>query len=328
MVYPVFSSFVKADYEILTEKFSVEKYQYKHKKNILSHLIEQIKLFFFLLFNFGKFDFVYVWFADYHSLLPIIFSKLSGKKSLLVLGGYDVTFIPQFNYGSFNNPIRGFFAKNSMKYAWKSLAVSDNILQEAKQRVPQLNGEILYTGYSPEKFRFGEDERKREVVSVVGGNTFKRMMIKGVDLIVETAKLLPEIKFILIDLNEEIFEKNFGTIENVEIIKAMPQSELIKYFQNASVYAQFSLREGLPNSVCEAMLCGAIPVGTNSGGIPIAIGECGLIINERKAEAAAKAILDALNSPDELRKCARQRVVENFSFEKRKERLLKLIEEN
>ena len=328
MVYPVFSSFVKADYEILTEKFSVEKYQYNHKKNILSHLVEQAKLFFFLLFNVAKFDFTYVWFADYHSLLPIIFSKLSGKKSLLVLGGYDVTFIPQFNYGSFNNPIRAFFAKNSMKYAWKSVAVSDNILIEAKQRVPQLNGEILYTGYSPEKFRFGEDERKREVVSVVGGNTYKRMMIKGVDLIVETAKLLPEIKFILIDLNEEIFEKNFGTIENVEIIKAMPQSELIKYFQNASVYAQFSLREGLPNSVCEAMLCGAIPVGTNSGGIPIAIGECGLIINERKAEAAAKAILDALNSPDELRKCARQRVVENFSFEKRKERLLKLIEEN
>ena len=328
MVYPVFSSFVKADYEILTEKFSVEKYQYKHKKNILSHLIEQIKLFFFLLFNFGKFDFVYVWFADYHSLLPIIFSKLSGKKSLLVLGGYDVTFIPQFNYGSFNNPIRGFFAKNSMKYAWKSLAVSDNILQEVKQRVPQLNGEILYTGYSPEKFRFGEDERKREVVSVVGGNTFKRMMIKGVDLIVETAKLLPEIKFILIDLNEEIFEKNFGTIENIEIIRAMPQSELIKYFQNASVYAQFSIREGLPNSVCEAMLCGAIPVGTNAGGIPIAIGECGFIISKRNADAAAKAILDALNSSDELRKCARQRVVENFSFEKRKERLLKLIEEN
>ncbi len=328
MVYPVFSSFVKADYEILTEKFSVEKYQYKHKKNIFSHLIEQIKLFFFLLFNFGKFDFVYVWFADYHSLLPIIFSKLSGKKSLLVLGGYDVTFIPQFNYGSFNNPIRAFFAKNSMKYAWESLAVSDNILEEAKQRVPQLNGEILYTGYSPEKFRFGEGDRKREVVSVVGGNTYKRMMIKGVDLIVETAKLLPEIKFILIDLNEEIFEKNFGTIENVEIIRAMPQSELIKYFQNASVYAQFSIREGLPNSVCEAMLCGAIPVGTNAGGIPIAIGECGFIINERNADAAAKAIFDALNSSDELRKCARQRVVENFSFEKRKERLLKLIEEN
>ncbi len=328
MVYPVFSSFVKADYEILTEKFSVEKYQYKHKKNIFSHLIEQIKLFFFLLFNFGKFDFTYVWFADYHSLLPIIFSKLSGKKSLLVLGGYDVTFIPQFNYGSFNNPIRAFFAKNSMKYAWESLAVSDNILLEAKQRVPQLNGEILYTGYSPEKFRFSEGERKREVVSVVGGNTYKRMMIKGVDLIVETAKLLPEIKFILIDLNEEIFEKNFGTIENVEIIKAMPQSELIKYFQNTSVYAQFSIREGLPNSVCEAMLCGAIPVGTNAGGIPIATGECGFIINERNADAAAKAILDALNSSDELRKCARQRVVENFSFEKRKNRLLKLIEEN
>ncbi len=328
MVYPVFSSFVKADYEILTEKFSVEKYQYKHKKNIFSHLMEQIKLFFFLLFNFGKFDFVYVWFADYHSLLPIIFSKLSGKKSLLVLGGYDVTFIPQFNYGSFNNPIRAFFAKNSMKYAWESLAVSDNILEEAKQRVPQLNGEILYTGYSSEKFRFGEGDRKREVVSVIGGNTYKRMMIKGVDLIVETAKLLPEIKFILIDLNEEIFEKNFGTIENVEIIKAMPQSELIKYFQNASVYAQFSLREGLPNSVCEAMLCGAIPVGPNAGGIPIAIGECGFIINERNADAAAKAILDALNSSDELRKCARQRVIENFSFEKREERLLKLIEEN
>jgi glycosyltransferase involved in cell wall biosynthesis len=61
------------------------------------------------------------------------------------------------------------------------------------------------------------------------------------------------------------------------------------------VYAQFSITEGLPNVVCEAMLAGCIPVGSNVGGIPELIETTGILINERSPEIAKKAILDAYN---------------------------------
>ena len=38
----------------------------------------------------------------------------------------------------------------------------------------------------------------------------------------------------------------------------MPQEKLIPYYQKAKVYCQLSMREGLPNALCEALLVGLV----------------------------------------------------------------------
>jgi glycosyltransferase involved in cell wall biosynthesis len=50
------------------------------------------------------------------------------------------------------------------------------------------------------------------------------------------------------------------------------------------------MREGLPNALCEAMLCGCVPVGTKRNGIPTAIGDCGFYVPYDDPKAAAEAI--------------------------------------
>ncbi len=327
LVFPNFSSFVKTDYEILSREYEVKKFRYKHEKSALVHFAEQLKLLFFLLANFFSSDAVYVWFADYHSFLPVLSAKIFGKKSVLVLGGYDVTYIPEFDYGSFNKPLRAFCAKYSIANASLALAVAENIAAEALGKAPNANVTVLHTGYSPEKFDCRKNAERSGVLSVLGAYSHKRLYIKGADLIAETAKLLPDVKFTLVAVDESLFNKEFGKIENIEFAPQMPQEELKKYYAAASVYAQFSLREGLPNALCEAMLCGAIPVGTNAGGIPTAIGDCGFVISERSAETAANAILNAMKSNAEKRDCARGRIAENFSLEKRRTKLLKIMKE-
>ena len=112
---------------------------------------------------------------------------------------------------------------------------------------------------------------------------------------------------------------------NVQFIKKLSQEELRKYYSRAKVYVQFSLREGLPNAVCEAMMCECIPVGSDKNGIPTAIGDCGFILKQRDVQLAVQLISQAMKAPPALAKKARQRILENFTPLQRETALLSLI---
>jgi len=324
-VYTSFSSFVKTDHEILSKNYNVTKYQFKNSKNLFKMISEQAKLKIFLLLNIWKAKVVYIWFADYHSFLPILFSKVFGKKSILVLGGYDVTYIPELKYGSFSNPIRSFCAKYSIKNVTLNLSVSDNIKRDALKRVPDANIQNIYTGYSKDKFLLNNTEKKNIVLTVGSGDTLQRVKIKGIDFFIEVARKMPDYTFIVVGVGENALKLLKNIPANVEVIGKIKQKKLIEYYQKAKVYAQFSMREGLPNAICESMLCECIPVGFNNGGIPIAIGDCGFILDEKNVSKAVKLIEKAMNSPKDLREKARERIIENFDLGKRERELLELI---
>ena len=78
-VYVNFSSFVKADYEILSTFAHVTKYQFKPGKGIINTGLKLLNQFSYLLLHIWRFDAVFIWFSDYHSLLPILFSKFGRK---------------------------------------------------------------------------------------------------------------------------------------------------------------------------------------------------------------------------------------------------------
>lgn len=326
-IYQVFGTFVKNDYEILKKHFPVREFYYKASKKLTVNLLSQIKMCIWLLKNIWKAKFVYIWFADYHSFLPILFAKILTKKSFLVLGGYDVTYIPELKYGSFSNPIRAFCAKFSMKNATLNLAVSDNIEREALEKVPEAKVKTIYTGYSKDKFLLPKNEKKKIILTVGSGDSLQRIRLKGIDFFVDVAKAMPKYKFIIIGVSNDALKYLKDVPENVEILEKMEQNELIKFYQKSKVYAQFSMREGLPNAVCEAMLCGCIPVGFNSGGIPIAIGDCGFILKEKSVDKAIEMIEKAMNSPESLGKKARERIMKNFSLEQRENKILSIIKE-
>jgi colanic acid/amylovoran biosynthesis glycosyltransferase len=74
-------------------------------------------------------------------------------------------------------------------------------------------------------------------------------------------------------------------------------------------------REGIPNSMLEAMASGAPVVATHHGGIPEAVtdGASGLLVPENDAGALAAAMLRVMENDDLARSLAEQgrRVVEN-----------------
>lgn len=321
-----FSTFVKKDYEILKKYFQIRKFHYKASKKLTINLLSQIEMCIWLLKNIWSAKFIYIWFADYHSFLPILFAKLFHKKSFLVLGGYDVTYIPEIKYGSFSNPLRSFCAKFSMENATLNLSVSDNIEREALEKVPEAKIKVIYTGYSKDKFLPSTNEKEKIVLTVGEGDTLQRIKLKGIDFFIDVVRAMQKYKFIIIGISNDALKYLKDVPKNVEILERMEQYNLISFYQKAKVYAQFSMREGLPNAVCESMLCGCIPVGFNNGGIPIAIGDCGFILKERNVDAAVKLIEKAMNSPESLGKKARERIMKNFTLEKRENKIISIME--
>ncbi|OQX70519.1 MAG: hypothetical protein B6D62_04670 [Candidatus Cloacimonas sp. 4484_275] len=224
------------------------------------------------------------------------------------MGGYDVTYIPELNYGSFNSPLRSLATGFSIKNASLNLPVAERLKAEILQRFPRIKTEVVPTGYSPDYFVPDKNIKKENIVLTCGKiDSYKRFVIKGIDL--------PEMQKLIEPLPK-----------NLKLLEMIPQKEVIKFYQKAKVYAQFSLREGFPNSVCEAMLCECIPVGTDVGAMKEIIGNNGFLLKSRDISEIVQTIEKAINAPLSLGKKAREQIKKKFTVEQRKEKLYQLLE--
>ncbi len=347
------AKFILNDLEILKEKYDVRLYTAYTKKNLFI-IFSFLKQFLFLLFNIHKYQLVYIWFADYHSMLPVMFAKFFNKKSVIAVGGYDATNIPEIDMGAFNEDnlkkkIRSYALKYSLLNANLMLVVDDSLIENTNTYIysddinkaplkdgilnfiPQIRNKIrvVYTGFDEKFFERDENIDKENFVLSVGytpnDNEFRR---KGFDMLIETARQLKDINFTIIGVNEEQLKKfTAESFPNIKFLSNLDMNELRLYYSRAKVFAQLSLFEGQPNSLCEAMMLECIPVGSNVNGIPRVIGDTGYIVYKKNVKEISKKISEALNSPLAKGKAARRRIIENFSFERRRESILKIVKE-
>ena len=324
-IYTNYSTFVKTDFEILSSEHEVTKYQFKPVRGILKTAIQLIKQKIFLLINIWKFDAVFVWFADYHSFLPILFAKLLRKKSFVVIGGYDVANIPELKYGSLSSPLRKKLTLLSIRNASLCIPVVENLEKKLKEIAPKAKAKTIYTGYQFD-LKANSDlnyEREKLVLTVSITNNRQRFLIKGLDRFRELAEKLPEFQFCAIGVLEEA-ESLFDPLpKNLVLLPPLKQDELTGYYLKASFYAQFSRSEGLPNALCEAMLYGCIPLGIDVGGIPTAIENKGLVMSGWYVESATEFIQKNHNKLD--REVFKELIEEKFDLKFRKEKLVGLI---
>ena len=326
-VYVNYSSFVKADFEILSSFANVTKYQFKPGKGIFRTGIEVLKEFVFLIFNGFKFDSVFIWFGDYHSLLPVLFAKIFKKKSFVVIGGYDVSTLSEYGYGSFSHPIRSFFTRNTFKYVDICFPVAEALRKKLLIINPKAKAETIATIVDIEKFNFSEYERPKQIITVSGTENHQRLMVKGLDRFRELATYLPEFEFIIIGATDTVKSYFEPLPPNLTLLPPQQFDQLTQYYESASFYAQLSRSEGLPNALCEAMLCGCIPVGTNVGDIQITIGNTGITIEDWKPEVLVDFI--QLNHNNiQLRDRARERIITLYNPAKRIERFKQLMEKS
>ena len=277
-VYTNYSTFVKTDFGILSEKNEVVKYQFKPVKGLLKTAFQMLRQLFYLLFNIWKFDSVFIWFADYHSFLPILIAKILHKKTMLVIGGYDVARMPEYGYGSFHGKLRGFCTLFSMKNSTLNLAVSKYVERKVRWIAKKANTQLIYNCVNIAENSNIKVVKENLVLTVGLIDSERTFYLKGIDTFTEVAQLLPELKFMVIGMSKNLPDRLLKNLsENVEIIERVNHSELETYYKKAKVYCQFSRTESFGVAIVEAINFGCIPVVTNVGGMPELIGEKGKI---------------------------------------------------
>ncbi|MFZ4620374.1 MAG: glycosyltransferase family 4 protein [Bacteroidota bacterium] len=268
-------------------------------------------------------DVTFSWFASVYSSILVMKAKFLGARSVIVLGGVDVANIPELNYGIWNSWWKAKIVRYGIVHADVILAVDESLKQDA-MRLAAYDGKnirVIPTGYDPERWK-PAGTKEPVVLTVAHCDTVTRAKVKGIDFLADVARSMPEQQFRLIGIRNEIAAL-FSLPSNITARESVPQEELLNYYRSAAVYFQPSRREGLPNTLCEAMLCGCSPVGTNAGGIANAIGSTGSVIPFGETEQARTAIIHALSRTDG--NTARERIMTLFTKQQRETQLLEVI---
>jgi glycosyltransferase involved in cell wall biosynthesis len=269
------------------------------------------------------------WFASVYTFFMVLGARIGGKKSIIILGGVDTAKEPSMNYGIWRSWWKPYLLRYALRHAEHVLAV-DASLKESLRNASGWSGdsiEVLPTGYDPEEWKPGGN-REKMVLCVAVCDSQQRIQIKGIDTLIEAARQLPDARFRIIGITPDSAATLASSLPaNVELLPPIPRTELLAHYQQAKVYCQPSRREGLPNTLCEAMLCGCIPVGTRVGGIPTAIDGVGFLSESGDAAQLARNIATALDAPDDAGSAARARIMEQFHRERRERRLVELITE-
>lgn len=308
-------SFVEKDLKLLRRHFVV--YPVCFSLNVLKTVTSLIR---WILNT----DIIFVWFAGFQAFVSVFLAKFFGKKLVVVAGGYDVVYAPEINYGVFTCWWRTIMAVFVYKNSDLVLAVSQYAKRELIQRITPKNLFIIYNGVDVDRFTpYGEKEK---FVLTVGNVNWSNIQKKGLEKFVELAKLLPEIRFVLVGrhVDESINHLLEITGRNVEFTGYVSFNKLLELYRRAMVYVQLSYHESFGVSLAEAMACGCIPVVTRRAALPEVVSECGIYVPYGDLNSTAQAIKRAFEMKN-LEKCARNRIVKIFSLEKRERDLTEIL---
>ena len=272
-------------------------------------------------------DVTFTWFASTYAFFVVFFAKLMRKRSIIVVGGVDASKEPEIQYGIWLSPWRALLVGWAMRHAHRLLVV-DPFFRGEIIRLARYDGgniECVPTGYDAGFWQPG-GPKEPFVLTVAACHDELRMKKKGVDLILEAARRLPAQKFLIIGIAPHLVEMVRSRAPlNVDIIPFTERSRLLEYYRRAKVYCQPSYTEGLPNSLCEAMLCGCIPVGTEVGGIPTAVDGIGFLVPYGDVDRLVNGIRKGLEAPQSVGMAARERIRREFTIERRESALVRVL---
>lgn len=333
------SSFVKKDLEILRSQFEVIDYTFEAKNNlsILVELFRQAIISFYHAF-FCKI--VICQFSGYHSLIPFIIFSLFGRKKMIIAGGTDCVAFPSIKYGNFQKKHLKWFTKKSfqladvvspvdetlIKYNYTYQA-NDYIEQGYRAYVKNMHALdcVIYNGYDFNKFKIINKERKKNTFLTVAANLSTKFgpKLKGIDLIIEISRKFKDCTFTIIG-GEDLQVSNKP--DNLILLGNIDNSKLIEIYNNNIFYLQLSMSEGFPNALCEAMLCGCIPIVSNVGAMKKIVGEQGIILEKKDIELLSSKIDQALSlSSEDLMEKNRDLIKDHFTLDNRKKDLIALL---
>ncbi|MCD4672294.1 MAG: glycosyltransferase [Anaerolineaceae bacterium] len=311
-VHNALKSFVKIDRDLLAEKWHVQELFLPSPQKINPFAVFRAV---------QRNDLVVAWFASWHSLLPIIFARLLKKPSIVIIGGYDTANLPEADYGSQRGGLSRFISRFVIRNASWLITNSNSAKQEAITNAKADTEKICVIYHGLPAVPAPQHDNHESIVLNVGEVKRANALRKGIQPFVQAAAYLPGVKFVQAGswIGDLIDELRRDMPANVEFKGFVSDEELLDLYERASVYVQPSLHEGFGMSVAEAMLKGCIPVVTRCGSLPEVVGDTGVYATSNSPADVAQAIQTGLSMDPVWRQRARDRILNEFSIERRRE---------
>ena len=335
------SSFIRLDQEILEDNFST-LVLHLNNSGRYGYFFQLLKLILVFAFILPSKSIAFTRFADWHSAIMAFFCRLYHKDLVIVVGGYDASLFPEFGYGVYNRKTRGKWAKYALRNASMVIPNNPSLVNNSNNYIPGITRrggvdffvperkgrvEVVHNGFKTDFWKPDKGSRRNNlIITVAYISNWRSYKIKGIDDFIGAASNMPDLHFKLIGSKKELLEDLHGNLpENLEVIHSLDQSDLLLEYQKAKVFCLLSLSEGMPNVLCEAMLCGCVPVVSNVNFNAELVGDAGFIVEKKDASLIENAIRNAADSPEEISRKSRTRIEDHFSINRRRQEIVKLL---
>lgn len=280
-----------------------------------------------------------VMFAGYHSFIPSVIGKWRGIETWIVIGGTDASSYPSIHYGNFRKHLYGWFTARSIERAFGILPVHASLLRSENSFfvpssiqgvdvfVPQRSNRtvVIENGFDPNVWTRSSAPRNLDFITVAEGlHSESRRILKGVDLFLQVAAKFPNRTFTLVGSGASSLAGKVSA--NVVLHESMTPEALREAFNRHRYIVQWSVSEGFPNALCEAMLCGCVPLVSKVTSMPEIIGDTGFVLEKYDVEMASRLIEHVPAIGMEGASAARLRIVKLYTLERRAVALQQIIE--
>lgn len=259
---------------------------------------------------------VVFWFVvPLYTTVMALVARILGKKIMVITGGGDAVYVPDIDWGMMKSRWHRIDFGIAMRLADSVLPFSDAAKHIIMQNYVPRHIETAYPAIDTGFFELAPKPPEPCVVTCCYGYDAGHIRQKGLDIFVEAARRLPDVRFFIVgtptDQSAIAFQHNAPL--NVTFVPHIPtRAEYRGFLQTCSIYAQLSAHEGFGVSLAEAMACGCIPVVSNRYALPEVVGECGFVVPFGDVVVTIEAIQKALVLENDFRNQVRRRVEERF----------------
>lgn len=283
-------------------------------------------------------------FSGYHALLP----GWICRRTFIILAGSDCASIPAIRYGNHSRKWMGWATRIAAAQATRLLPVHASLMhrtQTYSDLVPAEQGILAFgpaikTPWTAIPYGFdtefwnpgtGGDRAPNSFICVPGAAspTNRLHLLKGVNLVLDIAGRMPLAQFTIVGVADP--DAYAGAPKNVSFHRHVDAVTLRDFYRKASFHMQLSLSEGMPNALCEAMLCGCIPLASPISSMPDIVDGIGFLLEHDDPEMGAALCREMLALPaserDRRSRSARSKVEKDYPIQHRMDALASVLQD-
>lgn len=286
-------------------------------------------------------DLYFSWWAS-GSVYPLIIAKLLNKPNIVVAGGNEAILYRD----SVTNKPHGYLASTffkkmatrwTLKHSTSVIAVS-NFMTPGLIKLGCSNPHVIHNCVDTNIFCPDEDVTREFITTSFRLDDSPTLIKRGENFIKAAAilnKINSNLKFLIIGHKGNSFNKlkklsdDLGLDNRLIFTGAIDNIEVVHYLQRSICFVQPSDTETFGVAVAEAMSVECPVVISNRGALSELAGSLGIYVDQNSAESIAEGVTQVLNmsyqSRSDLVKNLRIHIRDNFSYEKRKYLISKLI---